>query len=53
MLIEITPLDSLLFRDGKPFTSGDVHNASSIFPPKPSVFAGFIRSKILVENSYD
>jgi len=50
MLIKITPIDSLLFRDGKPFTSGDSHNASSIFPPKPSVFAGFIRSKILMEN---
>jgi CRISPR-associated protein Cmr3 len=50
MLIKITPIDSLLFRDGKPFTSGDSHNAFSIFPPKPSVFAGFIRSKILMEN---
>ncbi len=52
-LLEIIPKDSLLFRDGKPFTAGSSHSAESIFPPKPSVFAGFIRSKIFIDNWQD
>ncbi|MCG2726421.1 MAG: type III-B CRISPR module-associated protein Cmr3 [Elusimicrobia bacterium] len=47
--IKIEPIDPLLFRDGKPFQ----HNASSVFPPAPSVFAGFIRSKILLDACSD
>jgi len=49
-ILEIIPKDPLLFRDGKPFTAGSSHAADSIFPPKPSVFAGFIRSKIFIDN---
>ncbi|MEM4605919.1 MAG: type III-B CRISPR module-associated protein Cmr3, partial [Candidatus Pacearchaeota archaeon] len=29
---------------------GSSHTADSIFPPKPSVFAGFIRSKVFIDN---
>lgn len=50
MLVQIEPLDSLLFRDGRPFTAGTTHSAKSVFPPSPSVFAGFIRSKIFTDN---
>lgn len=49
-ILEIIPKDPLLFRDGKPFAAGSSHTADSIFPPKPSVFAGFIRSRIFIDN---
>jgi len=48
--LDINPLEALLFRDGKPFSMGESHLANSIFPPKPSVFAGFLRSRYFIEN---
>lgn len=50
MIIEITPLDSLFFRDGKPFTMGDDTWADSIFPPYPSVIYGALRSIYFSNN---
>ncbi|MEW6419777.1 MAG: type III-B CRISPR module-associated protein Cmr3 [Nitrospirota bacterium] len=50
MKIFIEPNDVLMFRDGKPFSGGDDHYASGIFPPFPSTFYGAIRSKILSEH---
>lgn len=44
MIIQIEALDTLFFRDGKPFTMGDETWASGIFPPPPSVFYGALRS---------
>lgn len=44
MLIKIDPLDTLFFRDGKPFTMGDDNWANGIFPPYPSVIFGAFRS---------
>lgn len=44
MLIKIDPLDTLFFRDGKPFTMGDDNWANGIFPPHPSVIFGALRS---------
>ncbi len=44
MLIIIDPLDTLFFRDGKPFTMGDDNWANGIFPPHPSVVFGALRS---------
>jgi CRISPR-associated protein Cmr3 len=41
--IAVVPMDSLMFRDGKPF-SGDTHFAKSVFPPFPSSFAGLLRT---------
>ncbi len=41
--IEISPLDPVLFRDGKPFNKYDPI-ASSIFPPLPTVYYGAIRA---------
>jgi len=42
--LEITPMDTLFFRDGKPFSMGSESWADSLFPPPPSVFYGAIRS---------
>ena len=44
MIIEINPLDTLFFRDGKPFTMGEDTWADAIFPPSPSVIYGALRS---------
>ena len=35
-IIEIEALDTLFFRDGKPFTMGQDTVGESIFPPHPS-----------------
>lgn len=44
MMIKIDPLDTLFFRDGKPFTMGDDTWANGVFPPYPSVIYGALRS---------
>jgi len=44
MIIKIDPLDTLFFRDGKPFTMGEDTWANGIFPPSPSVVYGALRS---------
>lgn len=44
MNIRIKPLDTLFFRDGKPFTMGEDNQADSIFPPPPSVLYGSLRT---------
>lgn len=48
MNLFLHPEDVLLFRDGKPFNSGEDHHARSVFPPLPSVMQGAIRSHYLV-----
>lgn len=50
MIIQIEALDTLFFRDGKPFEMGDDTWASGIFPPPPSVFYGALRSAYFAEN---
>jgi CRISPR-associated protein Cmr3 len=44
MIIKISALDTLFFKDGKPFSMGDETWADGIFPPPPSVFYGALRS---------
>jgi len=44
--IKITPLDTLFFRDGKPFSQGDETWADGHFPPNPSVLYGALRTYI-------
>ena len=51
MQIEIKPLDTVFFRDGKPFSMGEETWANGIFPPNPSVFAGVLRTIYMVENN--
>lgn len=44
MRIRIKALDTLFFRDGKPFGMDEATWATGIFPPPPSVFYGALRS---------
>ncbi len=44
MIIKIDALDTLFFRDGKPFAMDEDTWANSIFPPSPSVICGALRS---------
>ncbi len=49
-MIELNPLDTLFFRDGKPFTMGEDSWADSIFPPYPSAIYGVLRSLYFGEH---
>lgn len=49
-MIKITPLDTLFFRDGRPFTSGDENWAYNIFPPLPSTVYGAMRTAYIAER---
>jgi CRISPR-associated protein Cmr3 len=54
-IIQIEPLDTLFFRDGKPFNMGDETWAEGMFPPNPSViwgalFSAFFEKEIREEN---
>lgn len=44
MRIEIKPLDTVFFRNGKPFNQEKDTWASGIFPPSPSVLYGALRT---------
>ena len=46
MQLGIQPLDTLFFRDGKPFARGDETWADSTFPPSPSVLYGALRTAL-------
>ncbi len=50
MIIKIDPLDTLFFRDGKPFNMGDDTWADAVFPPFPSVIYGALRSAYFAEH---
>jgi CRISPR-associated protein Cmr3 len=43
--LRLTPVDTLMFRDGRPFNQGDpgAADAVSVFPPYPSTMTGMIR----------
>jgi CRISPR-associated protein Cmr3 len=47
MWLMINPTDVWMFRDGKPFTSGDNHIATSLFPPSAITVQGMLRSLYL------
>ena len=49
-LLKLQAVDTLFFRDGKPFSMGDDTFATGIFPPPPSVFHGALRSSFLADN---
>lgn len=44
MNIGISALDTLFFRDGKPFSMGEESWADGVFPPYPSVLYGALRT---------
>jgi CRISPR-associated protein Cmr3 len=52
--VEIKALDTLFFRDGKPFTMAEETWANSLFPHfSPSVLLGALRSSYGAENGID
>jgi len=50
MWYKIKPLDTLFFRDGKPFSMGSETWANPIFPPYPSTVYGAIRTWLIFER---
>lgn len=51
--IRLRALDTLFFRDGKPFSMGDDSFAEGVFPPSPSVIYGALRSAYISQNLGD
>ncbi|SET12912.1 type III-B CRISPR module-associated protein Cmr3 [Anaerobranca gottschalkii] len=47
---EVEALDTLFFRDARPFTKSEENWAQTIFPPSPSVFYGALRTLFFAEN---
>lgn len=50
MIIKIDALDTLFFKDGKPFTMGDDSWAQGSFPPSPSVIYGALRTAYFLQH---
>ncbi len=50
MWFSIDPLDVWLFREGKPFSAGEVFHAASVFPPSGRTMLGALRATVLVRN---
>lgn len=48
--IQLEALDTLFFRDGKPFTMGEDNFAEGTFPPSPSVIYGALRTAYIAQN---
>lgn len=53
MRIKIDAIDTLFFKDGKPFSMGDETWADGIFPPPPSVIYGALRTAYFGEHPED
>jgi CRISPR-associated protein Cmr3 len=53
MEIRIEPLDTLFFRDGKPFTMGEDTHAESHSLPSPSVLYGALRTAFATQNNIE
>ena len=51
MVIEIDAIDTLFFRDGKPFSMQEETWADGMFPPNPTVIRGALRSLWFSQNS--
>jgi CRISPR-associated protein Cmr3 len=47
VLWRFTPLDTLFFRDGRPFNAGETVWLESLFPPSGRTLQGVIRSAII------
>lgn len=43
----LRPLDTLFFRDARPFTAGEGTDGQSLFPPSPMTVQGMLRAKLL------
>ncbi len=53
MWIEMKPLDTLFFRDGKPFSMGEEVWADTVFPPYPSTIYGALRTLYFAHHPED
>jgi len=53
MIIEIDPLDTVIFRDGKPFGMGDDSWTSSLLFPTPTTIYGALRGTYFAQNPND
>ena len=49
-VIQLEALDTLFFRDGKPFTMGEDNFAEGAFPPSPSVIYGALRTAYIAQH---
>nr|WP_276538505.1 type III-B CRISPR module-associated protein Cmr3 [Dehalobacterium formicoaceticum] len=49
-MLQTEPLDTLFFRNGKPFNRGENNWGESLFPPYPSVFYGALRTAFFAQN---
>ncbi len=49
--LRITPLDTLFFREPRPFTAGQQTDARSLFPPTSLTMQGMLRSLILAHHA--
>lgn len=50
MFLRLTPLDTLFFRSGRPFSAGIDTWVDLVFPPSPSTFYGALRSFLIFEG---
>lgn len=53
MIIEIDPLDTVIFRDGKPFGMGEDSWTSSLLFPTPTTIYGALRGTYFSQNPND
>jgi CRISPR-associated protein Cmr3 len=53
MWLLFEPLDVWMFRDGRPFSAGTSHAATSIFPPPAFVLQGALRTLYLEKTGID
>ena len=53
MIIEIDPLDTVIFRDGKPFGMGDDSWTTSLLFPTPTTIYGALRGTYFSQNPDD
>lgn len=53
MIIEIEPLDTVIFRDGKPFSKGDDSWTESLNLPAPTTIYGALRGTYFAQNPDD
>ncbi len=53
MIIEIEPLDTVIFRDGKPFSRGDDSWTDSLTLPTPTTIYGALRGTYFSQNPDD
>lgn len=53
-MLRIRPIDTLMFRDGRPFNQDDegAGAAESLFPPPPPTLAGAVRLAIAQQNGF-